>query len=279
MAIEAQPAPPPGPSADARGLGWTPAWPLRCSSRRLAGSCDRAAVDAPSIARRRSCATASRRRPAGVGLRSFRFEPRVAAAFPTVGRLGRARRPAQPSDTVIRAVLPRRSALRLRQAAGAAGPRPRSWPPTSTSPSSSPRSTTTSTCAGSSATSPSPGRAAPSRSSCLNKADLADDVEADSWPARRPSRRGVPRVVVSARHRRRARRASRAHLGPAATAAFLGSSGVGKSTLVNALLGEDAAGDREVRGPMPAAGTPPPTASCSCCPAAACSSTRPASAR
>ena len=66
----------------------------------------------------------------------------------------------------------------------------------------------------------------------------------------------------------------------AATAVILGSSGVGKSTLVNALLGEDR--QRTAAGPRAttrAAGTRRRTASCSSCPAARCSSTRPGSAR
>ena len=67
------------------------------------------------------------------------------------------------------------------------------------------------------------------------------------------------------------------HLPPGRTAAILGSSGVGKSTLVNALLGTDALATAEVR-PTTAAATRRPTASSCSCPAGPASSTRPACA-
>jgi ribosome biogenesis GTPase len=71
----------------------------------------------------------------------------------------------------------------------------------------------------------------------LNKADLADDVDGRlvAVDAIAP---GVAAVPVSARTGV-GLDDLRTHLRPGTTAAILGSSGVGKSTLVNALLGED----------------------------------------
>ncbi len=79
----------------------------------------------------------------------------------------------------------------------------------------------------------------------LNKADLADDVDGRlvAVDAIAP---GVATVAVSARTGQ-GLDALRAHLRRGATAAILGSSGVGKSTLVNALLGEDRQATAEVR--------------------------------
>jgi ribosome biogenesis GTPase len=79
----------------------------------------------------------------------------------------------------------------------------------------------------------------------LNKADLADDVDGRlvAVDAIAP---GVATVAVSARTGEGLDEL-RAHLRPRATAAILGSSGVGKSTLVNALLGEDRQTTAEVR--------------------------------
>jgi ribosome biogenesis GTPase len=79
----------------------------------------------------------------------------------------------------------------------------------------------------------------------LNKSDLADDVDGRvvAVDAIAP---GVATVPVSARTGA-GLDALRAHLRPGATAAILGSSGVGKSTLVNALLGEDRQATAEVR--------------------------------
>ncbi len=79
----------------------------------------------------------------------------------------------------------------------------------------------------------------------LNKADLADDVDGrlvavDAIAA------GVAVVAVSA-WTGQGLDALRTHLRPGTTAAILGSSGVGKSTLVNALLGEDRQATSEVR--------------------------------
>lgn len=71
----------------------------------------------------------------------------------------------------------------------------------------------------------------------LNKSDLADDVDGRivAVDAIAP---GVPVVPVSA-WTGAGLDVLRGHLLPGSTAAILGSSGVGKSTLVNALLGED----------------------------------------
>jgi ribosome biogenesis GTPase len=79
----------------------------------------------------------------------------------------------------------------------------------------------------------------------LNKADLADDVDGRliAVDAIAP---GVATVAVSARTGQ-GLDGLRAHLLRGTTAAILGSSGVGKSTLVNALLGEDRQATAEVR--------------------------------
>jgi ribosome biogenesis GTPase len=80
----------------------------------------------------------------------------------------------------------------------------------------------------------------------LNKSDLADDVDGRlvAVDAIAP---GVSSVAVSARTGAGLDEL-RAHLEPGRTAAILGSSGVGKSTLVNALLGQDLQKTAEVRG-------------------------------
>ena len=70
--------------------------------------------------------------------------------------------------------------------------------------------------------------------------------------------------------------AVRALLGPGRTGAMVGPSGVGKSSLANALAGETLAATREIRETTAAAGTRRRPASCTCCPAAACWSTPPA---
>ena len=79
----------------------------------------------------------------------------------------------------------------------------------------------------------------------LNKSDLADDVDGRlvAIDAIAP---GVPAVPVSARTGA-GLESLRAHLRPGATAAILGSSGVGKSTLVNVLLGEERQATAAVR--------------------------------
>jgi ribosome biogenesis GTPase len=79
----------------------------------------------------------------------------------------------------------------------------------------------------------------------LSKSDLADDVDGRlvAVDAVAP---GVATVPVSARTGA-GLDDLRAHLRPGSTAAILGSSGVGKSTLVNALLGEERQKTAEVR--------------------------------
>jgi ribosome biogenesis GTPase len=71
----------------------------------------------------------------------------------------------------------------------------------------------------------------------LTKADLLADPSA-ALAQVRPVTRGVPLVIVSAR-RGEGLEELAPWLLPGATAALLGASGVGKSTLVNALLGEE----------------------------------------
>ena len=64
----------------------------------------------------------------------------------------------------------------------------------------------------------------------------------------------------------------RSMLGPGRTAAVVGPSGVGMSSLANALAGRPVATPAR-SGTTAAAGTPPRRAICSCCPTAGCSST------
>jgi ribosome biogenesis GTPase len=79
----------------------------------------------------------------------------------------------------------------------------------------------------------------------LNKSDLADDVDG-RLVAVEAIAPGVATVPVSARTGAGLDELRR-HLLPGTTAAILGSSGVGKSTLVNALLGEDRQATAAVR--------------------------------
>jgi ribosome biogenesis GTPase len=79
----------------------------------------------------------------------------------------------------------------------------------------------------------------------LNKADLVDDpaplvADVESLAS------GVPVHAVSAR-RPDTLTGVRAHLGAGRTGALLGSSGVGKSSIANALIGDDVLPTREVR--------------------------------
>jgi ribosome biogenesis GTPase / thiamine phosphate phosphatase len=79
----------------------------------------------------------------------------------------------------------------------------------------------------------------------LNKADLVDDPAA--WIRDVESlAKGVPVLAVSAK-RPESLAALRAHVGAGRTAALLGSSGVGKSSIANALIGEAVLRTREVR--------------------------------
>jgi ribosome biogenesis GTPase / thiamine phosphate phosphatase len=79
----------------------------------------------------------------------------------------------------------------------------------------------------------------------LNKADIADDLDGrlSAVEAIAPS---VPILVLSALTGDRLADLT-PHLAPGRTAVVLGSSGVGKSTLVNALLGEERKATAEVR--------------------------------
>jgi ribosome biogenesis GTPase len=79
----------------------------------------------------------------------------------------------------------------------------------------------------------------------LNKADLPRD-SAQARQELGPVAGRVPVELVSARSGQ-GLDALRGHIGPGRTAAFLGSSGVGKSTLINRLLGRDVQRTAEVR--------------------------------
>lgn len=79
----------------------------------------------------------------------------------------------------------------------------------------------------------------------LNKSDLPrdlDEVRRDLGPVAG----AVPIEVMSARNDEGVDRL-RAHIGPGRTAAFLGSSGVGKSTLINRLIGHEIQRTADVR--------------------------------
>lgn len=79
----------------------------------------------------------------------------------------------------------------------------------------------------------------------LNKADLVGDPAAFVAEVAALAN-GVPVLAVSARQPETVA-ALRAHVGPGRSAALLGSSGVGKSSLANALIGEAILPTREVR--------------------------------
>lgn len=79
----------------------------------------------------------------------------------------------------------------------------------------------------------------------LNKADLADDLEARIAEAQ-ASAGAVPILVVSARTRKGLGEL-RARLGAGRTCVFVGTSGVGKSSLINRLYGEAVQATLDVR--------------------------------
>ena len=112
----------------------------------------------------------------------------------------------------------------------------------------------------------------------LNKADVADDA-AGLQVAAEAVAPGVEVRTISALTGDGVAALADDHLPPGRTAVVLGSSGVGKSTLVNALLGYSACEPAPSARTTRAAATPPPIASSSGCPPARCSSTPQASAR
>lgn len=79
----------------------------------------------------------------------------------------------------------------------------------------------------------------------LNKADLEGDLDARRDDAQAVAL-GVPILVISARDQTGLEQLDQ-YLQPGQTIVVLGSSGVGKSTLINRLLGEDRLRTREVR--------------------------------
>lgn len=79
----------------------------------------------------------------------------------------------------------------------------------------------------------------------LNKSDVAEHLAADLDEINRIAV-GVPVHAMSARNRN-GLEAVEQYLGPGKTGALLGSSGVGKSTIVNALLGEEMLKTQDVR--------------------------------
>ena len=79
----------------------------------------------------------------------------------------------------------------------------------------------------------------------LNKSDMADHLSEDIDEINQLAV-GIPVHAISAKSHSGIEVVER-HLGPGKTGALLGSSGVGKSTLVNALVGEDRLKTQEVR--------------------------------
>ncbi len=79
----------------------------------------------------------------------------------------------------------------------------------------------------------------------LNKSDLAEDPQAQVAEVEAIAP-GVPVHVTSATTGEGVE-ALAAHLGPGLTAVFVGSSGVGKSSLINRIIGEDAQAVRTIR--------------------------------
>jgi ribosome biogenesis GTPase len=79
----------------------------------------------------------------------------------------------------------------------------------------------------------------------LTKPDLAPDVEAQARDVRTMAG-GLPVMVVSPKHNEGLDQVT-AHLTRGRTGALLGSSGVGKSTIINRLVGQDVQKTREVR--------------------------------
>lgn len=79
----------------------------------------------------------------------------------------------------------------------------------------------------------------------LSKADLSDDLEATLNEVEAVAV-GIPIIIVSAIDGRGIDEL-RGRIGPGSTVAFVGSSGVGKSTLVNTLAGDDLVAVQEIR--------------------------------
>ena len=79
----------------------------------------------------------------------------------------------------------------------------------------------------------------------LTKADLCDDVDGALRALPLSVREGAPVCVVSAAQEGGCE-PLRAYLAPGRTVAFIGSSGVGKSTLINRLLGEERLDTQEI---------------------------------
>lgn len=80
----------------------------------------------------------------------------------------------------------------------------------------------------------------------LNKSDLSEDPEADRKEVMEQAP-GVPVVLTSAETRKGFKALLASYLQPGKTVAFIGSSGVGKSSLINALLKDEALPTAEVR--------------------------------
>ncbi|MCW5557050.1 MAG: ribosome small subunit-dependent GTPase A [Verrucomicrobiae bacterium] len=81
----------------------------------------------------------------------------------------------------------------------------------------------------------------------LNKADLCDAVAVDARLAEARAVCGGAAILATSVPRRRGLRALARRISPGKTVAFIGSSGVGKSSLINSLYGEEIQATLEVR--------------------------------
>ena len=173
----------------------------------------------------------------------LRHASATAADFPPWATGSPSRTPPTPAR---RRSMPSSSARpRSRARRPETSPSSRSWLRTSTWSSSSARSATTSTSGGSSAILPPAGRAARSPSSSSTRA-TSPVTSWRSWPRSRPSPSACP-CTSSAVSTERGSKSWSPTLAQGRTVALLGSSGVGKSSLLNRLVGWERQDVQEIR--------------------------------